>query len=420
MRKDDGIVRRASRVDEVFRSLSPRLLRLGLAALALAGWAVAPASADDVIRFGAAVSLTGALSTEAKQMKDGYDFYLTQINERGGIAVGGKKYKVEIVYYDDGSNPETAAKLTEKLLTEDKVNFVLGPYGSGPSLTATTVAEKHQVPMVLAHAASTAIYTRNYKYIFGTLTLIDQYFGSILDMTAQLKPKPKSVAILAENALFPQAAAEAGVKKAETLGFQLVYNEKYPSGIKDMSSNMAAIREKNPDILLSAGYTPDMILLVRQMHEMGVKPKMLAFALGPSLPTWVPTLHDQAEGTIEPIQWSPNMKWKDQIFGWTAQDYADIYKKQFGYVPDYHPPQSTAALEVYQAALEKTGSFDPQKVRDAIAATELMTAYGPIKFDERGANVAKGMAVMQIQNGVSVVVYPADAATGKLLYPLPN
>jgi branched-chain amino acid transport system substrate-binding protein len=179
MRKDDGIVRRASRVDEVFRSLSPRLLRLGLAALALAGWAVAPASADDVIRFGAAVSLTGALSTEAKQMKDGYDFYLTQINERGGIAVGGKKYKVEIVYYDDGSNPETAAKLTEKLLTEDKVNFVLGPYGSGPSLTATTVAEKHQVPMVLAHAASTAIYTRNYKYIFGTLTLIDQYFGSI-------------------------------------------------------------------------------------------------------------------------------------------------------------------------------------------------------------------------------------------------
>jgi branched-chain amino acid transport system substrate-binding protein len=400
--------------------MTAKLVRIGLAALTLATWVAASASADDVIRFGAAVSLTGPLSTEAKQMKDGYDFYVKQINQRGGISVGGKMYKVEIVYYDDASNPETAAKLTEKLFTEDKVNFLLGPYGSGPTLTASTVAETHKVPMVVAHAASTGIYTRGYKYIFGTLTLVDQYFGSILDMAAKIEPKPQSVAIIAENALFPQAAAEAGAKKADELGFKLVYNEKYPTGIKDMSSNLAAVRERNPDILLSAGYTADMILLVRQMHEMGVKPKMLAFTLGPSLPTWVPTLKDNAEGTIEPIQWSPNMKWKDQIFGWTAQDYADLYNKEFGYVPDYHPPQSTAALEVYQVALEKVGSFDPQKVRDAIASTNLMTAYGPIRFDERGANIAKGMAVMQIQKGVPVVVYPADAATGQLLYPLPN
>jgi branched-chain amino acid transport system substrate-binding protein len=162
-----------------------------------------------------------------------------------------------------------------------------------------------------------------------------------------------------------------------------------------------------------------MILLVRQMHEMGVKPKLLGFALGPSLPTWVPTLGEQAEGTIEPIQWAPSMKWKDQLFGWTAQDYADLYKKEFGYVPDYHPPQSTAALEIYQVALEKVGNFDPQKVRDAIATENIMTAYGPIRFDQRGANIAKEMAVMQSQHGQQVVVYPLDAATGKLEYPLP-
>jgi branched-chain amino acid transport system substrate-binding protein len=113
------------------------------------------------------------------------------------------------------------------------------------------------------------------------------------------------------------------------------------------------------------------------------------------------------------------MKWKDQLFGWSAQDYADLYKKEFGYVPDYHPPQSTAALEVYQVALEKVGSFDPQKVRDAIAAETIMTAYGPIRFDQRGANIAKGMAVMQSQHGQQVVVYPPDTATGKLEYPLP-
>jgi branched-chain amino acid transport system substrate-binding protein len=397
-----------------------KLARFGFAALALLACGASPAAAEDVIRFGAAVSLTGPLSTEAKQMKDGYDFYVKQINARGGIPVGGKKYKAEIVYYDDASNPETAAKLTEKLFSEDKVNFLLGPYGSGPTLTASTVAEKHQVPMVVAHAASTAIYSRGYKYTFGTLTLIDEYFGSIIDMASKIQPKPQSVAIIAENALFPQAAAEAGAKRAESVGIKVVYNEKYPTGIKDMSSNLAAVREKNPDILMSAGYTADMLLLVRQMEEMGVKPKLLAFALGPSLPNWVPTLKGEAEGTVEPIQWAPNMKWKDQLFGWTAQDYADLYQKEFGYVPDYHPPQSTAALEVYQVALEKAGSFDPQKVRDAIAATDLMTAYGPIRFDSRGANIAKGMAVMQIQDGKPVVVYPPDSANGKLLYPLPN
>ena len=395
-----------------------------LGAAAVAGLALLAAAnncamAEDIIHFGAAVSLTGALSTEAKQAKDGYDFYVKQINDRGGIPVAGKKYKVEIKYYDDSSNPETAAQLTERLLTEDKVDFLLGPYGSGPTLTASSVAEKHNVPMVVAHAASPQIYARGYKNVFGTLTLIDQYFGSILDMASKLEPKPQTVAIIAENALFPQAAATAGAKHAEELGFKVVYNEKYPSGIKDMSSNLTVVREQHPDILMAAGYTPDMLLLVRQIHEMGVKPKLLGFALGPSLPTWVPSLKEQAEGTIEPIQWAPNMHWKDQLFGWTAQDYAELFKQQFGNVPDYHPPQSTAALEVYQAALTKAGSLDPQKVRDAIAETDLMTAYGPIRFDSRGANIAKGMAVMQIQGDKQVVVYPTDSATGKLLYPLP-
>ena len=395
-------------------------IQLWLAAAAVGLLTVTPTFAQDIIRFGAALSLTGGLSTEAKQCKDGYDFYVKHINERGGITVGGKKYKVEIVYYDDASNADTSAKLFEKLLEDDKVNLLLGPYGSGPTLTASSVAEKHQVPMVAAHAASTAIYTRGYKYIFGTLNLVDQYFGSILEMASKLEPRPQTVAIISENALFPLAAAEAGAKKAEELGFKVVYNEKYPSGIKDLSSNLAAIREKNPDIVLAGGYTADMILLTRQAKEMGVKPKLLAFTLGPSLPTWVPTLKQQAEGTIEPIQWAPNMPWKDDIFGWTAKEFAEIYKKDFGYEPDYHPPQSTAALEVYQHALEKAGSLDPQKVRDAIATTDMMSFYGPVRFDARGANIAKGMAVMQLQNGQPMVVYPPQSATAKALYPMPD
>jgi branched-chain amino acid transport system substrate-binding protein len=111
------------------------------------------------------------------------------------------------------------------------------------------------------------------------------------------------------------------------------------------------------------------------------------------------------------------MPWKDEIFGWTAREYAALFKQDFGYEPDYHPPQSTAALEVFHRAIQKAGSFDPQKVRDAIAETNLMTAYGPIKFDSKGVNVGKTMAVVQIQNGKPLVVYPTAGADAPLVYP---
>ena len=103
----------------------------------------------------------------------------------------------------------------------------------------------------------------------------------------------------------------------------------------------------------------------------------------------------------------------------TSQQYAAAFEKEYKHKPDYHPPQSSAAIEVYERAIEKAGTLDPEKVRDAIAATNIMTFYGPIKFNEKGQNVAKGMAVIQIQKGQPVVVYPANNKEGDFIYPLP-
>ena len=125
----------------------------------ICGWATTtpPAFAQDTIQFGASLSLTGRLSTEGKRVKDGYDFYVKHVNDKGGIDIGGKKYKVAIKYYDDESDTNTAVKLVEKLIVEDNIKFLLGPYGSGASLPATAVAERHKLPMVIAHGASTPI-----------------------------------------------------------------------------------------------------------------------------------------------------------------------------------------------------------------------------------------------------------------------
>ena len=378
------------------------------------------AMAQDVIRFGASLSLTGKMSTEGRRVKDGYDYYVKHINEKGGMPIKGKNYKVEIVYYDDESDPNTATRLTEKLIVEDKVDFLLGPYSSTCTMPSSTVAEKYKMPMVAAHAASTPIYERGYKYLFATLSSLDQYFGNILKMAAELNPRPQTVALINENALAPQVSVDAAEAEAQRLGFKVVYKQKYPSGTKDFSSMLAEIKDKRPDILLSGSYTSDSLVIVKQAKEMGLKPKMFGILLGPTLPGFVESLKQDADNLLEPIQWSANMTWKDDFFGYGAADYARIFEKDFGYFPDYHPPQSTAALLVYQHALQKVGEFDRQKVRDAIAATDIMTFYGPVRFNEKGQNIAKGMAVVQIQGGKPVVVYPKAVSEKPLIYPIPG
>lgn len=376
--------------------------------------------AEDVVRFGASLSLTGRMATEGRLVKDGYDFYVKHINALGGIPIKGKKYKVEIVYYDDESDPKTAVKLVEKLIVEDGIKYLLGPYSSSATFPASSVAEKYKIPMVEAHGAATTIFERGYKYIFATLSSVDQYTSGIIKMASELNPAPKTIALINENTLFPQLAMDGAAKQAKALGIKVVYKQKYPTGTKDLSSMLAAVREKKPDILLAAGYTADMILLVKQAKEMGVNPKMFGMMLGPTLPGFVKALQKDAEYLLEPIQWSPNMAWKDDVFGYTAGEFAKLFEKEFGYKTDYHPPQSAAALLVYHHALQKVGLADPQVVRDAIAQTDIMTFYGRIKFNEKGQNIGKTMAVIQLQNGKPVVVYPLSGAEGKLVYPIPG
>jgi branched-chain amino acid transport system substrate-binding protein len=389
------------------------------AVLLTAGLAGGPAMAQqDVITFGAALSLTGRMATEGRLVQLGYDIYVDEINKRGGIRVGGKNYRVAIKYYDDQSDTNTSVRLYERLINEDGIKLLLGPYSSGITFATSALAERNQLPMVAAHAAATTVYSRGFKYLFATLTNVDQYTANMITMAANARPRAQRVAIIHENALFPQSSADAAAKQAAEAGLEVVYREGYPSGTKDFSAMVEAMKARNPDVLFASGYTGDMTVLARQTSEQKVPLKMMAVSLGPTLPGFVQTLGPRAEGILEPVQWTKEMPWKDEIFGWTAQEYYDLCSKRAGHSCDYHPPQSTAALQVYQRAIERAGSLDPQKVRDALAQTNLMTAYGPIRFNDMGKNIAKGMSVVQVQNGKPVVVFPAQGAA-PFVYPLP-
>lgn len=376
----------------------------------------APARAEDVITFGSALSLTGKMATEAVEVQKGYDFYVRHINERGGVKVGDKMMKVAIKYYDDESDAANSVKLYERMINEDGIKLLLGPYSSGVTMAVSSVNEKYHIPMVVAHAAAQAIYDRHYRYIFAVLTPVDQYTSNFIKMSVE--HKAQRVALINENDLLPRQAIEGAAVQAKAAGLEVVYTGVYPTGTKDFTSMMQVMGSHTPDTLIVGGYTGDIITMRRQMAEQGQKIKMMGVTLGPTLPGFIETLGPLAEGMLEPVQWTPADPVKDQFLGWTAADYASLYQKEMGRVPDYHPPQSSAAVEVFVHAIETTGSLDPEKLRDAIAATDMQTFYGAIRFNEKGQNIGKGMSVVQVQGGKLQTVYPPAAATAPLVYPM--
>ena len=158
---------------------------IAAAAIAFSGPAGAKVEGDKII-LGSAISLTGKYSQEGKNASDGYNLAVKRINEAGGVNVGGKAYKLEIKYYDDESTPARTAQLLERLIRQDGIKFVLGPYGSGPTKAAAPITEKHHIPMVEAEGASRALFTQGYKYLFAVLSTSEQYLGSAIDLAAEV------------------------------------------------------------------------------------------------------------------------------------------------------------------------------------------------------------------------------------------
>lgn len=398
------------------RAIGRKAAALGLAATVALGAAQTAKAADDTITFGAALSLTGKVATEGVQVQKGYDYYVEHINAAGGIKLGDRRMKVAIKYYDDQSDAATSAKLYERLINEDGIKLLLGPYSSGITSAVSAVTEKYHLPLVVAHAAAPSLYERGFRYLFAVLTPLEQYTSNFILMAAE--KKATRIAIINENDLLPRQAAEGAARQAAAAKLDVVYTATYPTGTKDFSSMLDVLRSKAPDVLIFCGYTGDTITIRKQMGEQGLNVKMMGVILGPTLPGFVETLGPLAEGILEPVQWTPQDPVKDQFFGWTATQFAEIYKKETGYEPDYHPPQSAAALEVFQAAIEKTGSLDPEKLRDAIAATDIETFYGKIRFNEKGQNIAKAMSVVQSQGGKPIDVYPPAPGTGTFMFPM--
>lgn len=379
------------------------------------------APAADTIVFGAAVSLTGKTAKEGEYTRDGYNFLVDKLNEMGGITVGGKKYKVSVTYYDDESKSERTAQLIEKLINEDKVSFILGPYGSAPSGTAAPICEKYRIPMIEANGSAESIFSKGYKYTFAVLSPARLYLKGVVDLVLAKDKTARTVAVLGENEPFSKEVAAGAADYAREKGLQVVYRELYPTGTQDVSALLTNIKAKNPDLILGAGHLQDSLLIVKQARDLGVSPKAMGFSVGPSSPEFRDNLKGSADYVFGATQWTEALKYNGDDPWKTPRAYAVAFRAKYPKYRDipYQVAESSAAALAFWRAIEKANSLDPVKVRDAIAALDMMTFYGQVRFDSRGINVYKPMAVEQLQpDGRKYTVFPPSVAEKDAIYPM--
>ena len=367
------------------------------------------ADAQGPIRIGASLSLTGTYAKLGNYQHEGYRLCQKDLNAKGGLL--GRK--VEFVVYDDQSLPPTGVRLYEKLLTDDKVDVVMGPYSSPVTEAVANVTEKYRKVMVSPLAATTSIFRKEprRKYVFMMLTPAEGYFEGLLDMA--VKRGLKSVAVINEDTLFSKAAAAGTVALARKKGLQVVFQEAYPKASTDFSALLTKIKAANPDVLAAATYFDDAVALSRQLKELNVNPKMYGVTIGGDLPEFYDTLKSTAEYVYGATQWEP-------VLGYPGnREFVESYKAEFKREPSYFAAAGYAGCLVYTEGVKRAGSLEADKVREQLLKLELRTPFGDFKVDPDGVQIAHKMVTFQWQKEKKVIVWPDELARGKVLFPTP-
>ncbi len=390
------------------------VLRSSLTAIALGLAAAVPAHAQEVIRIGAPLPITGPLSPEAIKQQRGYDLWAETANKAGGVKVGAKRMKVEIVYVDYQSNTPRAVQAAERLITQDKVNFLFSPFGSGAAKAASSVSEKYQIPTIAATASSAQVYDQGYKYLFGTFTPNDTLTEPLADIVKKKAPGVLRVAVLARNDLFPLAIAQEMEKSAKARGMTVVYSEKYAIGTLDHASALTQIKSQAPHWIFATGYTNDLVLMRKQMADLKIEAPLVTMVAAPAYQEFIDAAGKGAENITSAAWWHPAVRYKGtDIFG-TTENFVKAFKAKYKSEPDYAEASAAASGAVFQMAIEKAGSIDKQKVRDELAKMNATTFWGVVKFGPTGQINSLEPPVFQIQGGKPVVIHPAAIKQGEL------
>jgi len=376
-------------------------------------------NAQQPLRIGASLSQTGPYAAAGQNELRGYRLCAKHANEKGGVL--GRR--IDLIVEDDQSKAPTAVAIYEKLITQRKVDAILGPYNSSIVEAVADVAEKHRMPMVAASGSVTSIYKKGRRFVFMVNSPSEVYLEGFIDMAA--KRGLKTVALIHEDTLFPKAAAQGALELAKKRGLSVVLVEALPKGTTDFSAILTKVRVANPDVLAAA--VEDAVAITRQLRELNVNPKMFAVTVGVDLPQFYQLLGRGAEFVYGPSQWEAELVTlragglipiARQYPG--AREFVESHRKEFpGAEISYHSANGYGGCQVLMEAIRRAGSLDSEKVRDAILKLDLNTVFGAFKVDPDGFQIAHKMVIFQWQDGKKVIVWPDELAPGKPRFPTP-
>jgi branched-chain amino acid transport system substrate-binding protein len=399
----------------VMRKSKKWLWMRGLAAVVATTNMVA-CTGTDTVTLGAVVQLTGSLANTGRYYHDAYQFAVDQINEKGGASVGGKKYKLALRLLDNKSDAKLSVSQHEALLSTEKVNFLLGPFTSNDVLAGASLAEKYQVPMVQGGGASNQIFSRGYKYVFGTLPAADEYFGSTIEMLEQLTPRAKTVGLVSGDDPFDITLAQGTIALLQKAGLEVVFNQGYSRRTPNFYNILTLIEAKAPDVLLWSGHDGGAISFIRQSKARNINPNLLASFTAGLTANFFSALGKDANYAFGVTPWLPAERLKDRWFG-DASQFVKAYEEKFGYEPNFLAAAAVAAVQTHVIAMEAAGTLDPKMVRDAIAQLDFESVYGRVRFSENG-QIVMPQTVIQIQNEKVIEIF-TDKFINQPLYPVP-
>jgi branched-chain amino acid transport system substrate-binding protein len=373
-------------------------------------WGPATVSAQDVIKVGIILPLTGEKAKFGEIEKNSFVMALNEINKAGGV----KGKKIELLFEDDTGKPDIARAAVEKLISKDGVVMLGGGYGSSETYAISGVAQQKKMPFLINTGSADDITEKGWNFIFRLNPSVSEYADAAESFYKEVA-KPKSAVILYENSLFGTSGSKDADKSLKAMGVQVALKEGYEHGAVDFKPLLIKVKNANPDLIYMISYVMDASLIMRQAMELDINPKMfVGGGAGFTLPEFYQNAGKAAEGVFSADLWIPTLPFPG------AKEYFANYKKSFGKETEYHGAEAYAAMQVIADALKRSKSFSPEDIRQALAATDLMTVFGPVKFLTYGKKTNQNKLptyLVQWIKGKMECVWPKQFATAAYVFP---
>ena len=371
-----------------------------------------PLTAQNRVTFQVPLPLSGSYAKFADIERKAYQIAVEEINAAHGIQ--GKAITLE--FLDSRGIPELSKSIAEKLVDQYEQPLIFGEYSSNCSKAMAAVAEAKKVPYLVVTGAADSISQPGHPFVF-RMSPANAYYPSGLLSFIQEVVKPQTMVILYESSDFGTSGAEIVMKHAAKMEIKVLMKDKYEKGASNLKLLLSRVKTEKPDVIYMVSYVDDAALLMKQIRNLRIDAKLFAGgAAGFAIPEFVQNAKEASEYVVTASLWSPQVAYPG------AKEFAEKYRKRHGDTPSYHGAEAYSALYVIKDVLTRANSWTPEAIRDSLTATDLMTAFGPIKFEDKEGYTHQNFMdtlVMQVINGRHETIWPVNYASKAYVYPIP-